>query len=73
MSDKDGSGKQVPEQAKGWAGKSVAVVIGLVLLGVLLMRLIPAMLKLLLLAVVVGAVIYLIRVGRSDPTHEDRG
>ena len=64
--------KQVPEQTKGWAGKSVAIVIALVLLAVLAMRLIPAMLKLLLLAVVVGAVIYLIRVGRSDPTHKDQ-
>jgi uncharacterized membrane protein len=70
MSD-DARAEGKSEQAVGLAGKSVAVVIGLVLLAVIAMRLLPAMIKLLLIAIVVGVVIYFVRVGRSDPTHED--
>lgn len=62
--------------ASGFLRKAIAlitvIVIAVLVLGVFMMRLLPRLVKLFLLAVVIGIVVYLIKVGRSDPTAEPK-
>ncbi|NVB39375.1 hypothetical protein G6O69_16150 [Pseudenhygromyxa sp. WMMC2535] len=56
---------------QGWIGKLAGLLILVAILAFVALRLLPKLVKLFLLAVVVGAVLYLVREGRRDPTKSE--
>ncbi|GEM_PF-3914437 len=55
------------------AGLVLAVVLVVLVAGFVVLRLLPRLVKLFILAVIVGVIVYFVRVGRGDPTDSGDG
>ncbi|EDM80206.1 hypothetical protein PPSIR1_36187 [Plesiocystis pacifica SIR-1] len=54
----------------GWLRRGAWMVVLALVLAFIVWRMIPGVIKLFLIAVGIGAVVYFVKVGREDPTHD---